>query len=487
VSADADHLAPAALAAPGEERVAGERPAPERSRHASSVATRLFVSAALWAGAVLLIGGVTLSSYYTRSVERGFDQRLHVYLKTLVGAVADGAFGRQDPGSFGEPRFDLPLSGWYWQITRIDRDPPEATTSKSLFEEQLPRLADVGVPETIVGTREGYAKGPDDQRLRMVERTIDLGQDGRYAIAIGAAAGEIDRDVSDFNAALLVSFLALFAGLMATTWFQVGFGLRPLRRIRAQLADIRAGRRSRLNGAFPREIAPLAGELNALLDSNREIVERARTHVGNLAHGLKTPLSVIANEANVAVDPFSEKVREQAQIMRRQIDHHLERARLSAGVAFAGEAAEVKPALEALARTMEKVYRGRDVAVELACNDDLRFRGEKQDLEEMVGNLVDNAFKWAGGRVAITAETAGKPAAGARATFRVVVDDDGPGLGADEREEVMRRGRRLDETKPGSGLGLAIVNDLAAMYGGRLALDRSPAGGLRCQLELPAA
>ncbi|WP_271168532.1 sensor histidine kinase [Hansschlegelia plantiphila] len=464
----------------------GPTAAGARRPHVASVASRLFVSAALWAGAVLLIGGVTLSSYYTRSVERGFDQRLHVYLKTLVAAVADGAFGREDPGSFGEPRFDLPLSGWYWQITRIDRDPPESTTSKSLFEGQLPRLADLGVGETIVGTREGYARGPDEQRLRVVERTVDLGQDGRYLIAIAAAADEIDKDIADFNVALLISFLALGIGLLVTTWFQVTFGLRPLRRIRSQLAEVRAGGRSRLDGAFPKEIAPLAGELNALLESNREIVERARTHVGNLAHGLKTPLSVIANEADAGDDPFAQKVREQATLMRRQIDHHLERARLSAGVAFAGETAEVKPALEALARTMEKVHRDRDLTVEVALSEPLRFRGERQDLEEMVGNLVDNACKWAATTVLIAASSVAAVDAG-RARFRVLVDDDGPGLDDGQREEVLRRGRRLDETKPGSGLGLAIVSDLAAMYGGRLSLDRAPSGGLRCDLELPAA
>jgi signal transduction histidine kinase len=456
-----------------------------RPQKAASLALRLFGSAALWTAAMLLIAGATLSSYYIRSVERGFDQRLHVYLKTLVAAVASGAYDREDPGSLGEPRFELPLSGWYWQITRLDRDPPEATTSKSLFEEQLPRLAELGVEETLVGTREGYAQGPEQQRLRVVERIIDLGQDGRFLISLGGDATEIDADIADFNTALLISFLLLGLGLVVTTGFQVRFGLRPLAQIGAQLAEIRNGGRSRLDGVFPKEIAPLAAELNALLESNRGIVERARTHVGNLAHGLKTPLSVIANEANAGEGAFAEKVREQAGVMRRQIDHHLERARLSAGVAFAGEATEVRPVVEALARTMGKVHRDRDLAIDVAA-DDVRFRGERQDLEEMIGNLVDNACKWARSEVSISVAAAAGPAPSGRPTLHVVVDDDGPGLDAEQRAEVLARGRRLDDTKPGSGLGLAIVADLASMYGGRFALTRSPAGGLRCDLALPA-
>lgn len=451
---------------------------------AASIAARLFGSAAMWTTAILLIGGLTLSSYYVRSVERGFDQRLHVHLKTIVAGVADGTFQRSDPGSFGEPRFELPLSGWYWQITRLDRDPPEATTSKSLFEEQLPRLEKAGVPETLVGTREGYATGPEGRRLRIVERIVDLGQDGRYLISIGAASSEIDRDVSDFNFALLVSFLLLGLGLVVTTGFQVKFGLKPLARIRAQLIEIRTGDRTRLDGAFPKEIAPLAGELNALIDSNRQIVERARTHVGNLAHGLKTPLSVIANEANAGEGPFAEKVREQAVLMRRQIDHHLERARLSAGIAFAGEASELKPVVESLARAIEKIHRDREIAVSVSVPEQIRVRCEKQDVEEMVGNLVDNAFKWARSKVAVSIE---QSAGGAKSPplVRLLVEDDGPGLSDAQFTEVMARGRRLDETKPGSGLGLAIVGELTAMYGGAIELRRSEMGGLRCELALP--
>lgn len=477
--------------AEGPPQEAGAAPlAPARAakpRRTASIAARLFGSAALWSAAMLLIGGVTLSSYYTRSVERGFDQRLHVYLKTLVGAVAAGAFDRDDPGALGEPRFELPLSGWYWQITRLDKDPPEATTSKSLFEEQLPRLAELGIEETIVGTREGYAQGPENQRLRVVERIIDLGSDGRYLISVAGGAGEIDDDIQNFNVALLVSFLLLGLGLVVTTGFQVRFGLRPLARIRAQLVEVRAGGRSRLDGDFPEEIAPLASELNGLLESNREIVERARTHVGNLAHGLKTPLSVIANEANAGDGPFADKVREQATLMRRQIDHHLERARLAAGVAFVGDVTPVRPVVEALARAMEKIHRERDLRIDVMVDEALTFRGERQDLEEMVGNLVDNACKWAEGHVAVKAAALAEPSLSGRPSIRLVVDDDGAGLSEEQRAAVLERGKRLDETKPGSGLGLAIVTDLARLYGGRLALDRSPLGGLRCDLVLPGA
>lgn len=457
--------------------------APERPNRTASIAARLFGAATLWTAAILLIGGWTLSTYYQRQVERSFDQRLHVYLKTLVAGLADGSFARQDPGSIGEPRFELPLSGWYWQITRLDRDPPETTGSKSLFEEQLPRLQ--GAASDGASAREGYVSGPEDKRLRLVERTIDLGPDGRYLIAIGADSAEIDKDVTDLNFALLVTFLLLGLGLVVTTGFQVGFGLRPLARIRAQLIEIRTGSRARIEGAVPREIAPLAAELNALIDSNRAIVERARTHVGNLAHGLKTPLAVIANEAAAGEGAFADKVREQAVLMRRQIDHHLERARLSAGVAFAGEATELKPTIEALARTLGKVYRDRDLEILVAAVDDMRVKGEKQDLEEMVGNLVDNACKWARGRVSISAEPVAVAARSGQPAALIRIDDDGPGLDPSQCDEVLGRGRRLDETKPGSGLGLAIVSELAAMYGGTLSLGRAPAGGLRCDLRLP--
>ncbi|MEJ2432530.1 MAG: sensor histidine kinase, partial [Pseudolabrys sp.] len=285
-----------------------------------------------------------------------------------------------------------------------------------------------------------------------------------------------------------ITFALLAVVLLLTTMFQVRFGLAPLKRITDSLAAIRAGKAERLAGEFPEEIAPLARETNALIETNKEIVERARTHVGNLAHALKTPLSVMVNEASARpADPLAGKVLEQAEIMRDQVTRHLERARLAAGLTVVGSVTEVAPVVTALARTMEKIHHDRSIAVRVRVDDAARFRGERQDLEEMIGNLVDNACKWAAARVAIAVTREPPGPAGEGGVVRIVVDDDGRGLSADEREQAAMRGRRLDETKAGSGLGLSIVVELAGLYGGGLTLASAPLGGLRAELVLPAA
>jgi signal transduction histidine kinase len=229
-------------------------------------------------------------------------------------------------------------------------------------------------------------------------------------------------------------------------------------------------------------LAPLARELNLLLETNREILERARTQVGNLAHALKTPLSVIVNEVDHAPTELAGKVREQAALMRDQVDYYLNRARAAALAGTLGALTEVAPVVDGLSRTFGKIHMGRQLAIEDRVAPGARFRGEGQDLEEMVGNLVDNACKWATSRVVIAAEVVARDGV---ASLEVTVDDDGPGLPEPAREEVLRRGRRLDETKPGSGLGLSIVADLAGLYRGHLHLEASPLGGLRAVLVLP--
>jgi signal transduction histidine kinase len=309
---------------------------------------------------------------------------------------------------------------------------------------------------------------------------------GKFLVSVAGDASEIFDETRSFDYYLGGTFAALSIVLVLTTIFQVRYGLAPLKRISDSIADIRSGRAERLEGEFPVEIAPLARETNALIDANREIVERARTHVGNLAHAIKTPLSVIVNEAAAhTADPFAIKVLEQADVMRDQVAHHLERARIAARLTVIGTVTEVAPVIDALRRTMEKIHRGRGIGIEVEVGPQAKFRGERQDLEEMAGNLVDNACKWAATRVFI--EVLAEPPAGPGAgpMLRIIVDDDGRGLSAAERAQVSRRGQRLDESKPGSGLGLSIVVDLAALYGGSLSLGPAPIGGLRAELLLP--
>jgi signal transduction histidine kinase len=452
----------------------------------NSLALRLFLSATAWTVVFLVATGMILSSIYHDAQERSFDRRLDVSLRTLVADVAapDPSTSTPSTPTLGEPLFELPLSGWYWQIIALDGGKPEVRGSRSLWDTKLPRLRDEDATLSADGTRHGYVTDAEEQRLRVIERIVDLGEEGRYLIAVAGETSALEDEMRAFDRALMMTFGTLAAVLLVITMFQVRFGLAPLKRISGALAAIRAGTAERLEGQFPIEIAPLAREANALIDANREIVERARTHVGNLAHALKTPLSVIVNEAAGRDDPLAVKVTEQANIMHDQITRHLERARLAAGLKVVGSVTNVVPVVAALIRTMEKIHQRRGIAIDLDAPVEVRFRGERQDLEEMVGNLVDNACKWAQMRVSVEVVVEnrnGHPAA------RIVIDDDGPGLSPAQRDQVARRGRRLDETKPGSGLGLSIVLELAALYGGSLQLGNAPIGGLRAELVLPAA
>lgn len=451
----------------------------------NSLAFRLFASAAAWTLVVLPVTAILLISLYRQAVERNFDARLNVYLTSLVASTTQGgATTPKEPTTLGEPVFGIPFSGWYWQIKPLNGATRPEFVSDSLLDQQLRLPSQNEVPPDTSLTRRAYAAGPEQQRLRVVEREIKLAGplSTPYSYAVAGDAREIDRDLAEFTTMLIAALAVLGLGLLVATFFQVRFGLSPLRTMRQNLAEIRSGEAEQLEGEQPEEIRPLQQELNALIQSNREIVDRARTHVGNLAHALKTPLTVISNEARAHEGPLSSKVIEQAQIMRTQITHHLDRARVAARSSLIGDITDVEGVLQALKRTVDRLYEERGLDVEVASISGLKFQGEKQDFEEMVGNLLDNACKWARSRVRAEAQ----PGKGA-ARFTVIVDDDGPGLTEAELAKGVRRGQRLDETKPGSGLGLSIVADLAHLYKGRFELEPSPEGGLRARLELPAA
>lgn len=454
------------------------------SPHRYSLGARLFLSAAICCALVLALAGIGLTTFYRRSAERGFDERLSVYIKELVADLAaPPETERQSIGDLGEPRFDLPLSGWYWQIVRLDGEKPVVRTSRSLVGGQLPKLLDQQLTPNARGLRESYVSGPDDRELRIIEREIDVGEDGRFTVAVAAPADEIDDDIRNFRLALTMTFLALGLALVASTIVQVRFGLRPLFRLRSAVGTVRTGEATHIAGKYPPDLAPLAGELNQLIDANREILERARTQVGNLAHALKTPLSVMLNEAEAEDRHLPQTVRTQAAIMRDQVQYYLDRARAAALSGALGGVTEIAPSLDALIRTFAKISQGKGVGGSHTVPAGVKFRGEKQDLEEMLGNLLDNAFKWADSTVEVSLAPAGETGVGRMA---LLIDDDGPGLPSEALADVLKRGRRLDETTPGSGLGLSIVVDLAKLYGGELSLEKSPLGGLRARLVLPS-
>jgi signal transduction histidine kinase len=441
-----------------------------------SIAVRLAVSALFWSGVILVGAGVVLVALYREATERGFDQRLLVHVTTLGSQVATG----RDALAAGDPLFALPFSGWYWQVGAPGASLRELSTSSSLVGAALPWLEGPGA--ALGAVRTGYVEGPDGQRLRAVERSLAAGKGGRFTGLVAPPPDESAAAIRRFALALAATFAALGLLLGLSTLLQIRFGLRPLARLRAAVVAIRRGESETVSGDYPHDIAPLAGEINLLIGSNRDILERARTQVGNLAHALKTPLSVVMNEAAAHPGPLAETVRAQAETMRGQVVYHLDRARAAAQVGVLGTVTPVAPVAASLMRVFAKIHAGKRLDLALDAPEEARFRGEKQDLEEMLGNLLDNAAKWARGRVVLRARSSGDPE---RPRLLLIVEDDGPGVPADRRHEMVVRGRRLDETVPGSGLGLSIVADLAALYRGSLTLGESDMGGLSATLDLP--
>ncbi len=448
-----------------------------------SLAVRLIAGAAAWSIIALAAGGFILSSVFRDSVVRSFDAQLNVYLEALIAdseVLPDGKLTAAT--DLGDPRFGQVFSGWYWQIDGskgVGSPPGPDSRSRSLWDEVI--RIDSGLESG--GVIRGYTNGPDRQTLRYIAREISLPGSGLpFTFILAGDTAEIEAEVSRFDTMLYWSFAILAAGLLVALFVIVRLGLLPLNRVSAALAAIRSGRADQLTGDFPLEIQPLADELNSLVEHNAALLERARTHVGNLAHSLKTPLSILKNDAHAQSGPFAQTVSRQADVMKRQVDHYLSRARTAAAANILGSRTEPEEALTPLARTLRKIYEERGVAIDTEISGDLSFRGEREDFEEMVGNLMDNACKWARSQVKVTVQ----PVNAESHRLGVSVEDDGPGLPDEAKDEVMKRGARLDESVPGSGLGLSIVRDIAELYNGQLTLEESPLGGLNATLVLPA-
>ncbi|MCC0020510.1 MAG: HAMP domain-containing histidine kinase [Nitratireductor sp.] len=443
-----------------------------------SLASRLFLYTSLWAVVSISLIAWLISQNYRQTAESRMAERLTANLYNIMGSVDTGPDGRLGGSpDLRDSRFLSFNSGYYWSVSENGK-PSNQIRSASLAGADIPQ-----------GDGPGY--GPDFQRrftasdgagnrLVGIDAQVFLGQGDRlYTFRITGNRGEVDAEVSQFINRILV-LLTLFAlGFILATYFIVRFALRPLNRIATGLTQIREGKADRLEGDYPTEIAPLVDETNSLIRSNNAVIERARTQVGNLAHSLKTPLAVLKNEAVNAKPSVRKLIEEQVGQMQSQITTYLDRARISARTGSVTSRTVIEPAVERLLRVMRKL--NPELAFELSQGPGRQvFSGEQQDFEEMLGNLLENAARFARKKVAVTIRPGQAPG-----RISICIDDDGPGMTEGEMARAINRGTRIDESMPGSGLGLSIVRDIVSEYQGEMRLEVSPSGGLRVHLEVP--
>lgn len=442
-----------------------------------SLGLRLILTSALWVVGTLLVTGLLLVLLFRDHIERRFDLRAQGDLESLVAVTEpdpDGAPRVTHP--LVNPNYARPHSGWYWQVLR---EGAPVAQSESLW---YARLA-IRAPQP--GGRGEFQEfpGPGGEPLRALVREISLPVgEGTQRLVYGVAApvADIQRDVWSFTANLVITLTALGLGLIGAVVLQVRVGLSPLRTLGEAVGRIRAGQARRLPERVPREVRPVVRELNALLEHNAALLERARTQAGNLAHALKNPISVIRNEVQTLESEQGRILREQVAAISAHLERHLSQARAAGTGNLLGARTAVAAVVDDLRYSLDLLYRERGLEIQVGGLDGLIFRGDAQDLEEMLGNPMDNACKWARQRVRVTGERHGE-------WLWLRVEDDGPGIPEGARAAAPRRGQRLDETVPGSGLGLAIVGDLVDLYRGEVRLGVSEWGGARVELGLPGA
>ena len=443
-------------------------------RSTGSLSRRMIGIAALWISLLLLGGGLALDRVLSDAVTRNFDDGLNYVLTAMIASAEIGPDGEV---LFNRPladqRFLEPNSGLYYQISAKGH---EDWRSRSLWDRALKV-----VPDHQDRNFHAYdSKQFPGEDLRIMERTIILpGSDTRWMFMVAAARAGLDDQITTLRRTLTQSFALLALGLIVLATLQTLYGLRPLRRVRKEIVRMRAGEKNRITEPMPAEVISMVEELNALLAHNERQAEEARTHAGNLAHALKTPLTVIMNAATAKAPDLGDTVIREATTMRRQVDHHLARARAVGRRGAAQSRAEVWHSLEAVERAVQRLYP--EVRIDMDGDKGATVRVERQDLDEMLGNLIENSAKYGGGSVFATVGRNGR-------FVEILVEDDGMGIPEAERTRIFDRGVRLDSGKPGTGLGLAIVRDVAEIYGGSVAMEESEdLGGVLVRLRLPAA
>ena len=450
---------------------------PATPPNTGSLQRRMILTAAAWISVLLLAGGLLLDRTLSSLVTRNFDEQLGYMLTAMVASAEVGPDGEvffNRP--LGDQRFLEPNSGLYWQISGQGHDD---FPSRSLWDRSLAIRLDHFDRQPHIYDSAQF-KG---EKLRIIERSIILpGSQTRWWFTVAAAREEMDTQINRIRGIVAWSFVVLGLGLMGMATLQTWYGLGPLRRVRRAIADMRSGGANRVTEPLPLEVQPMVEELNGLLAHVERQAEEARTHAGNLAHALKTPLTVIMNAATAKAPDLADTTIREAAVMRRQVDHHLARARAVGRRAVGHSRAVVWQSAEAVVRSVATLYE--KVRLDLDGDRHAAVSIERQDLDEILGNLIENGAKYGGGSVFVTVcMNTDDPR-----FCEIWIEDDGLGIPAEERLRIFDRGARLDTRKPGTGLGLAIVRDVAEIYGGSVALDESEdLGGLLVRLKLPRA
>ena len=449
-----------------------------------SLMLRLFGGTALWIAIALGLTTFALDGLFKDQATRQFEQQLQSYLYQIVASLELDAQGNPIiPNTGGDPRFNRPESGLYWQIN--DNNGATLLKSRSLWDTKLNVANDRLLKDEI---HFHSLTGPAEQRLLIAEHNLVLPDPSnkQLRVIVGSETKELARAIETWQHSLGLFVGILFVSLVVAAIAQVAFGLQPLRQLQQSLKKLREGDNARIMGKFPTELKPLIDDFNAVIDANGKIIERARSQAGDLAHSIKTPISVMINalqaeKTRSGHDPaLVASLEEQLQQLQQQVQWRLKRARIAANAGVPHSRTPVTVTLEQLARVMQKVYAEKSIQVTVGpIAEDLYFAGEEQDLQEIVGNLLDNAFKWAVSSVAVQAtHSNGK--------LRIVVKDDGPGCELlTDPTHPPSRGQRADESVPGSGLGLSIVRDLVTLYDGTLSFEANVPNGLRVVSILP--
>lgn len=444
--------------------------------HTGSLSQRMMLIASAWIIVLLLVGGLALDRTLTGLITRNFDEQLGYMLTGMIGSAEIGPDGEvffNRP--LGDQRFLEPNSGLYWLIRGKGH---EDFASRSLWDGNLEVRE--GHFDSKPHSFDSYQRPKEP--LRIMERSIILpGSETKWQFAVAGSRQTLDTQISRTRSILAYSFIILGLGLFVMAALQTWYGLGPLRRVRRAIKTMRTIGAGRVTEPLPLEVQPLVQELNALLEHTERQAEEARTHAGNLAHALKTPLTVVMNAATAKAPDLADTVIREAAVMRRQVDHHLARARAVGRRAVGLSRASVWESVEAVLRAVTRLYE--KTRFDLDGNREVNVAIERQDLDEILGNLIENAAKYGGGSVFVTVDHGSPPG-----WCEIWIEDDGMGIPEEERTRIFDRGARLDTGKPGTGLGLAIVRDVAEIYGGTVELDESEdLGGLLVKLRLPRA